>query len=280
MQARRGRGVWIWAAAALLGVLIAARFPYQRLLGPLLAGASAATGAQIEVGEVGLSLGWSGPRLVARDLRLSWPGAAALSLAAVRVRPAWSPAWLSGVPLWHVEATGDPGTFQGVVASDRVAGQWSAIDVDALPWILLGSTPPLHGRVSGEADLARQDGAWRGSAKLQGAGGSVDLPGLPVAIPFEALEAQLELGAELITLSSGHIQGPLVTASIAGTADASSGAFSTWPLALEVAIEAIDPALREYLPPLGIQVSEDGRATVRVTGSLGSPYLGGPSSEL
>jgi len=194
MRARRGRGAWILAAAALLGVLIAARFPYQRLLGPLLAGASAATGAQIEVGEVGLSLGWSGPRLVARDLRLSWPGAAALSLAAVRVRPAWSPAWLSGVPLWHVEATGDPGTFRGVVASDRVAGQWSAIDVDALPWILLGSTPPLHGRVSGEADLARQDGAWRGSAKLQGAGGSVDLPGLPVAIPFEALEAHLDLG--------------------------------------------------------------------------------------
>jgi hypothetical protein len=241
----------------------------------LLAAASAATGAQIEVGEVGLSLGWSGPRVVARNLRLQWPATAALSLAALHVRPVWSRAWLSGVPIWHVEASGGPGAWQGVVASDRVAGNWSAVDMDALPWVLLGSLTPLHGRISGEVDLVRQNGAWLGSAKLRGEGGSVDLPGLPVAIPFEALHADLALGPSVVTLSSGRIQGPLVTASIAGTANAAGGAFATWPLALDVEIEEVDPALRVYLTPLGIPVDERGRAKLRVTGSLASPYLSG-----
>jgi type II secretion system protein N len=275
MRARHGRGAWVWAAAILLLVLIAARFPYQRLLPPLLAAARTATGAQIEVAELRLGLGWSGPRLVAQDLRLHWPETAALSLAALHVRPAWSPAWLSGVPIWHVEAEGEPGAFQGVLGSNRVAGRWNAVDMDALPWVLLGSSAPLHGRMSGEANLVREDGAWRGSARIHGDVGSVDLPGLPVAIPFEALEAEVEVGPGLLTLSSGRIRGPLVTASIAGTASASAGGFSTWPLALDVEIEAVDPALRGYLVPMGIAVSSEGLAKVRVTGTLGSPYLGG-----
>ena len=254
------------------------RFPYQRLLPPALAAARAVTGAQIEVGEVGLGLGWSGPRLVARDLRCPGPRRQRSTSRRVRVRPAWSRAWLSGVPLWHVEAAGDPGAFRGVVAADRVSGEWDAVDMDALPWVLLGSGTPLHGRISGEVDLVRQNGAWQGSAKLRGDGGSVDLPGLPVAIPFEALAADLDVAQDLVTLAGGRIQGPLVTASVAGTATTAAGPFSTWPLALDVEIEEVDPALRGYLPPLGIPVDGSGRAKVRVTGTLGSPYLSGPSS--
>jgi hypothetical protein len=112
---------------------------------------------------------------------------------------------------------------------------------------------------------------WLGSAKLRGEGGSVDLPGLPVAIPFEALQADLDVAQDLVRLASGHIQGPLVTASITGTASLSAGALSTWPLDLDVEIEAVDPALRGYLIPLGISVDGTGRAKVRVTGTLGSP---------
>ena len=273
-RAGRGRALFALAVAALLVALIAARFPYQRLLPPVLAAASRATGAEIEVGEVGLSLDWSGPSLVARDLSLRWP-ASTLRLAALHVRPAWSAAWLSGIPVWHVEASGDPGAFEGVVASDRVTGQWDAVDMDALPWSLLGSSPPLHGRLSGALDLARAQGAWQGSAELHGESGSVDLPGLPVAIPFEALAADLAVAPELVTLSSSRIQGPLVTASVAGTASATGESFSSWPLALDVDVEAVDPALRGYLTPMGIDVDEEGRAKVRVTGSLGAPYLSG-----
>jgi hypothetical protein len=98
---------------------------------------------------------------------------------------------------------------------------------------------------------------------------------LPVAIPYVALEAELDVAPELITLSAGRIEGPLVTASIGGTASAGPGSFSAWPLDLAVEIEQVDPALRGYLGPLGIPVDSDGRAQVRVTGTLAAPYLSG-----
>jgi type II secretion system protein N len=269
------RGALIATIVVLLVVFLAARFPYHQLLPPALDAARALTGAQIDVADLGLGLGLGGPHVVASGVRLRWPAAPEVILDAVRVRPAWSLGWLTGSPLWHVDASGASGAWNGVVAADRVAGEWSDVDTDALPWMLLGSLAPLHGRLSGEVELSRSSGAWEGSAELTGSEGSVDLPGLPVAIPFVALEAELEVAPALVTLAAGRIQGPLVTASIGGTASADGGAFSGWPLDLEVDIEEVDPALRDYLGPLGIPLDGDGRGKVRVTGTLSAPYLSG-----
>lgn len=273
--APRRSAALVWAALLLVALLVVARFPYRRLLPPLLEAASAATGAAIGVGDIGLGLGLAGPRLEAEQLSLAWPGGRVLHLATLHVRPAWSLDWLSGSPRWHVEASGEAGDWAGVVAPDRLSGEWSEVDMDALPWVLLGSAAPLHGRVSGELDLARANGAWHGSARLVGSGGSVDLPGLPVAIPYEALHAELALTPEAVALSAGRIEGPLVTASVAGTARAEGASYASWPLALDVEIEQVDPALRSYLSPLGIPVGPDGRARLAVSGSLGAPYLSG-----
>ncbi len=271
----RGRGALVLGVVLLFAVFVAARFPYQRLLPPLLQAASAASGAQIEVSRLALGLGWLGPHVAASDVRLRWPVAPELVLDSVHVRPAWSFAWLTGSPVWHVAAEGPPGSWDGELAADHVAGRWTEVDTDALPWVLLGTTAPLHGRISGVVDLSRSDGAFSGSAQLEGADGSIDLPGLPVAIPFEALVAELAIAPDLLTVSSGRISGPLVTASIAGTATAEGGAFAVWPIDLAVEIEEVDPALRGYLTPLGIPVDGQGHAKLRVTGSLSAPYLSG-----
>jgi type II secretion system protein N len=257
----------------LVLVFLAVRFPYERLLPAALAAARAATGAEVVASDLGLGLGLGGPHLRARDVRARWPGAQELAFDTVRLRPAWSPSWLAGRPAWHVAAEGAAGAWQGTLGIDRLAGAWRDVESDALPWILLGSLAPLHGRVSGELDLARSDGAWRGSARLSGADGSVDLPGLPVAIPFVALEAALAVAPEQVTLASGRLEGPLVTARAGGTLAAAGGAFATWPIDLQVEIESIDPALRGYLGPLGIPVAADGRAQVRIGGTLAAPFL-------
>lgn len=270
------RGALIAGIVVLLLVFLAARFPYRRLLPPLLSAASAATGAEVDVADLGLGLGFAGPAVVASGVRLRWPAAPELVLDEVRVRPAWSFAWLAGSPVWHLEAAGPAGAWQGVVAPDRVAGEWSEVDTDALPWAILGAMAPLHGKLWGEVELARSNGAWEGSAEVAGGEGSVDLPGLPVAIPFTALEAQLAISPELVTFSSARLEGPLVTANVGGTASAAGGPFSAWPLDLDVEIEQVDPALRGYLGPLGIPVDAEGRARLRVTGSLAAPYLSGP----
>jgi hypothetical protein len=48
-----------------------------------------------------------------------------------------------------------------------------------------------------------------------------------------------------------------------------------WPIDLSVEIESVDPALRGYLGPLGIPEDGQGRARLRITGSLAAPYLAG-----
>jgi type II secretion system protein N len=265
----------VLAVLVLLGVFLAARFPWERLLPSLLATARATTGAEIQLADLGLGLGWSGPRLVGRDLVLRWPGSPALALEAVTLRPAWSLGWLRGRPAWYVEASGTPGAWRGELALDRIAGELAELDVAALPWVLLGSPAPLQGRISGSVDLTRVDGSWRGSAELEGQPGSVDLAGLPVAIPYQQLMAQLEIGAAEVKLAQARLQGPLVTASFAGTASPAGGAFASWPLDLQVEIEQVDPALRGYLAPLGISTDPQGRSHLRVTGTLAAPFLSG-----
>ena len=271
------RGLGLVVVLGLLLLFLVARFPYERLLPPALAAARAATGAEIAVVDLGVGFALTGPHLSARDVRVLWPGAAELVFDSVDVRPAWSLSWLRGRPAWHVSAQGPVGRWQGIVAVDRLAGAWQDVDSNALPWVLVGSLAPLQGRISGEVDLARSDGAWRGSAQLTGTEGSVDLPGLPVAIPFVALEAALGIAAEQVTIATGRIEGPLVTAEAGGTLSMAGSAFSAWPIDLQVEIESIDPALRSYLGPLGIPVGADGRAKVQVGGTLAVPYLSAAS---
>lgn len=269
------RSLAVAGVLALLVVFLAVRFPWERLVPRLLETARATTGAEVQLAKLGLGLGWSGPRVVASDVVLQWPGSETIALDAVTLRPAWSLAWLRGQPVWHIEASGPAGAWRGVVALDRVSGELAEIDVASLPWVLLGSPPPLQGRISGNVDLARVNGAWQGSAALEGQPGSVDLAGLPVAIPYELLVAQLEIAPEQVKLAQARLEGPLVTASFAGTASAAGGAFSSWPLDLQVDIEQVDPALRSYLTPLGIPTDAQGRGRLQVTGTLSAPFLSG-----
>ena len=265
------------AVVALLLIFLAARFPWERLLPPLLEVARSASGAEVRVGGLRLGLALTGPRVVASAVSLHWPGSEPLALDAVALRPAWSLAWLRGQPLWHVEASGPPGAWAGEVAADRLAGRLDEVDVGALPWTLLGSPAPLQGRVSGTLDLTRTNGEWRGAAELSGATGSVDLDGLPVAIPYELLAARLDVAPEGVSLPEARLEGPLVTASFSGSASAGAGSFASWPIDLEVRIERIDPALRSYLGPLGIPLDPQGPTRVHVTGTLSAPFLSGGS---
>jgi len=277
-RSRRGlrRGLTLAAVAGLLALFLVARFPWERLLPPLVGLAAGATGAAVEVATLRFGLGLAGPELRAGGVALRWPGSEPLVFDAVALRPAWSLGWLMARPRWHVEASGPSGAWRGEVAVDRVAGELEEIDVGALPWTLTGSPAPLQGRLSGVVDLTRRNGAWQGSAAVSGdTPGSVELAGLPVAIPYELLVAELDIAPERVALPRARLEGPLVTATAAGSASATEDAVSSWPIELAVEIERIDPNLRSYLGPLGIRMDGQGHAKVRVTGTLSAPFLTG-----
>jgi type II secretion system protein N len=257
----------------LFVVFVAARFPYERLLPAARQAAAAATGAQIEIAELGLGMGWGGPEAVVRGLVMQWPGSEPLRLERVGVRPAWTPAWLRGEARWHVAASGPPGEFSGEVAPDRVDGELTDVDTGALPWAYLGTIPPIAGRVSGLVDLAFQGGQVVGLVDIVSENGSVDFSGLPVAIPYESLAARVELAPSELGLTAARLAGPLITARFSGSATPGPGAPVSWPLALQVHIEQVDPALRNHLAPLGIRLNREGQASLAVSGSLGAPRI-------
>ncbi|MEN8160525.1 MAG: type II secretion system protein GspN [Myxococcota bacterium] len=259
--------------AALFVGFVVARFPYERLLPAAETAATNALGARVEIGSLGLGLGWGGPEAVAEALQLRWPGDDALQIERVGVRPAWALAWLEGRPRWHVAAAGPPGRFAGQVAPDRVDGAFDAVDVAALPWAAFGGSPPLRGRLSGVADLTLEDGAWQGFADMTSENGSIDYAGLPVAIPYAHLAARIELGPSQLTLPAARLEGPLITARFSGAATPGPGEPADWPLDLLVEVEGVDPALRSYLVPLGIRLDREGQASLRVSGTLAAPIV-------
>jgi type II secretion system protein N len=269
------RAAAVAGALALFAAFLALRFPYERLLPPLLEAVQGATGAEIEVAELRLGLAWRGPRVVAKNVALRWPSNPPLAFEALSVGPAWSLAWLRGSPRFQLDLRGAAGAWSGELGRDRLAGKLDGFDVGVLPWALLGTEPPLRGRLSGVLDLEQEDGVWLGSAQVAGTSGSVELAGLPVAIPYEALTAKLDLAKDRMSLPSARLEGPLVTASFAGSATAGAEAFPAWPIDLAVEIERIDPALGSYLGPLGIQLDPQGRTRVHVTGTLAAPFLSG-----
>jgi type II secretion system protein N len=235
--------------------------------------AAAATGARVEIAELGLGVGWGGPEAVAHGLVLHWPGSEPLRLDRVGVRPAWTPAWLRGEPHWHVAASGPPGQFSGEVALDGIEGELTEVDSGALPWAVLGTIPPIAGRVSGLVDLSFRDGLVIGVADIVSDNGSVDFAGLPVAIPYESLAARVDLSPGELELTAARLAGPLITARFSGSATPGPGAPVSWPLALQVHIEQVDPALRNHLAPLGIRLDREGQASLQVSGSLGAPRI-------
>lgn len=273
MPGRSRRLAWALGIAALFLIFLAARFPYDRLLPRATTAAGAALGAEVTIASLGLGFGRGGPEAVARDLRLHWPGSLPLALERVAVRPAWSLDWLRGRPRWHLAAAGPPGRFDGTVAADRVDGRFAGIDVGALPWTALGASPPLDGPLSGSADLLATDGVWSGAIDLASEAGSVDFGGLPVAIPYQRLEGRILVDPARIELRGARLEGPMVTAAFEGTATPRPGPSSSWPLALDVRIEHVDPALRQHLVPLGIRLDREGRATLHVSGTLAAPIL-------
>jgi type II secretion system protein N len=270
----RSRPLLVAFGIAVLFVgFVVARFPYERLLPAAEAAASNALGARVEIGRLGIGLGWGGPEAVGEALHLRWPGGDALRIERVGARPAWTLAWLGGRPRWYVTAAGPPGRFAGEVAPDRVDGAFEEVEVTALPWATFGGTPPLRGRLSGAADLTHEDGAWQGFADVTGENGTIDYAGLPVAIPYEHLAARIELSPGELALPAARLEGPLVTARFSGAATPGPGEPARWPLELRVEVERVDPALRSYLAPLGIRLDRQGQASLRVSGTLAAPIV-------
>jgi type II secretion system protein N len=198
-------------------------FPWERLAPWVSRQIAAGSGAQVSVHGTRAGIGWLGPRLRVDGVSLRWADGRALQLDSGSVRPALSFSWLRGAPALAVDARGPGIEGHGTLWPDRPAfdGAIETGDAAALltSWIPPGG-PSLSGPLRARLDLTtpRAAGPPTGTIQLSGKDGSLALPGLPMALPYQSLAGtlRLELGRPL-RIDGLKLTGPLLSLEASGT---------------------------------------------------------------
>jgi len=270
----RGLGFGVLALLSIAAIAVAA-FPFERLAPALGARIERETGVATRIETLGAKLALSGPTLEASGVTLRWPSGEVLAVDAVRARPARASAWLRGVPTAHVTVEASYGSFDGDLSREAVHGQLARFDFARLPPAWFGEAgSPLAGDIDARVDLVRLGEQWSGTVTLSGGEGSLALPGSPVAIPYERIDAAARLDdAGTVHLDSLALAGPMLTARATGTVAAGRGGPATGAIAIEAEVERMDPGLAPSFAQYGIALDEQGAGRIRVTGAAGQVEL-------
>jgi hypothetical protein len=109
--------------------------------------------------------------------------------------------------------------------------------------------------------------------ELRATDGSIGLPGLPLALPFQTLDAVAHLGGEArLRLEYVALGGPMLSANGEALL-ASAPVFAAAPLTATLHIEVHEAGVRPTLRNLGIRLDAEGRADVRLGGTLAAPTV-------
>ena len=146
------------------------------------------------------------------------------------------------------------------------------MDLARLPVASLWPGAAFSGTLEGRIDLHSSPLGPDGIVRLEATGGTLSLPGVPAAVPFDQLTAALKLGEKfLFRIQSLRIQSPLFSASVKGSVlRGPSIAEAAVNLEIQLTVKQV---LRPAFKDAKIRVSADGRATVRVGGTLVAPVI-------
>jgi type II secretion system protein N len=264
------------ASLALVVIFALILFPYGRLRDSAIAELARATGASVSLDDLegGLSVG--GPRLVGTNLLLRWPDRQELLLERARMRPAWSLSWLWGEPAFHLDLAGPAGSIAGTtwrVPGLAFEGRARGIQLSLLPLDHLADPLPVLGRLDAEIDLRPGPNGPTGEIRFESWDGSVALPQLPFAFPFEEAHGELERSESgAVTVREFELSGPMFEVVAEGTV-AASRQLEDAALDLEVDLVVVDPTLREMVQPFGIRLDPKGAGHFRLTGTVSRPVI-------
>jgi len=264
------------ASLALVLLFLLIVFPYGRFREIAVARLALATGASVSMDDLdgGPSLG--GPSLSAKNLLLRWPDRGELLLERVRVRPAWSFSWLRGEPALHLKMRGPAGSASGTVWQKpdlAFAGRVRGVQLSLLPLRHLADPLPILGRLDAEIDLRRDPGGLIGSTRFECQDGSIALPQLPFAIPFQRARGEVDRAESgIIEVRAFELAGPMLSLTAQGSI-APSPRLEQGALDLEGELAVPDPAMQQMVQPFGIRFDPAGTARIRVSGTLSRPVL-------
>jgi type II secretion system protein N len=256
-------------------VFIYRGFPYHRVSESLARSLSRSTGARVTVQALGPHLQLAGPGVEIIGVLITAPDGTKWSIERARLRPAWSLSWLRLEPAVHTRVEIPGGVAEGIFTLAEPLdwqGRLQEVDLAQLPVASLWPGAAFSGTLEGRVDLHSSPVGPDGIVRLEATDGTLSLPGLPAAVPFDQLTAALKLGDSfLFRIQSLRIQSPLFSATVKGSIGRGPNiAASTVDLQIQLTAE---PVVRPALKEADIRVSADGRATVRVGGTLAEPVI-------
>jgi len=260
------------AALLLTALLVVVNFPYERVRGRIEQILSARLGAPVELGGVEGRLTPFGPAVLLRDVRTRTRGGSRVELSEVRLRPAWSLAWLRGVPALHLRASSPMGRARGVLRVESEPGfrgeirdlrlEALATFGGALAELPLDGIADLEGNVRATAD------GPEGRVRIAARDGSIGVPGIPVALPFRSLEGVVRLGGDrLLEIADAlAFDGPMLSGTVTGSVGRAPR-LEQARLDLRAELRLREPGLAPALSAAGIRLDREGRGSVRITGT-------------
>jgi type II secretion system protein N len=269
-----------WLGPPLAGLVLVAffvflGFPWERVRDFVARAASEASGARVSFAELSPGLSAGGPVLVARGIAID-AGGRSHRVDEARLRPAWSTGWLLGRPALFADLRAPEGRVAGTFRAGAEPGFDGRVEEVALARLPLESLLPaltLDGVASADVDLRRTAAGPAGRVELEVRDGSLALPGMPMALPFERLVADVELGGEVLArLSQVSFDGPMLALQGSGTLGAAADPMDA-PLDLALELEVREPAARPALQSLGFRLGRDGKGKARLGGTLGAPEV-------
>jgi type II secretion system protein N len=250
-------------------------FPYAKLGDRIAAEMQRAQGVRVDFQSAGPSLHLAGPGIEVTGLRATLSDGKTLRFERAMLRPAWSAAWFRGAPALYAEIESELGGAEGTLILGA-AGGWSGdlaqVALGKLPLAGLASMGRLEGLLDASIDILLGEEGPEGYMSFEVRDGSVDFPNFPVSVPFETLSGELQFGDEAyLAVKRLDLAGPMLDAGLTGNV-LRAASFDQAPLRLEAQFEA-DPSLRSAMKNAGLRVDRNGKAKLRITGTVARPNV-------
>ncbi len=227
-------------------------FPYHRLADRIAERLGRATQSEVRIAELAPRFSLRGPGLAAVGVTAIPRAGSRIQLERAFLRPAWSAAWLRGDLALHLDLTG--------------------VELATLPLAAALPGASMRGEAEIGLDLVLGQESSEGSSRFDARDGSLELPGLPVPLPFTRFAGELRYGGEsLVELENATLSGPLVSLLASGKLGRGASV-ETSPLLLDLEIAA-QPGLRAPLEAAGIALAPDGKRKLQVTGTPARPEI-------
>jgi type II secretion system protein N len=253
-------------------------FPFDRVGDRLVTALSSASGAEIDFTDLSPYLSIAGPGFEAANVRVVGSDGTRLDFDRMRVRPAWSLAWLRLAPALHLDVEGPLGRVAGTAVVDRATpgfdGVVEGVNLGRVPVDALLPDLTVTGTLDADVDLSMSEGAPGpdGRVVFEARDGGISGAGIPMGVPYETLTGELELGGEaLVRILSLEARGPMINVDASGEIGLNEY-FVEAPMDIDLRIDA-KPRFVRSLSSLGLRPGADGAITAKISGTPNDPVV-------